>query len=535
MTPRITLPLAPTLFALLLLAYLLPGLVGHDPWKIHDAVGIGIVHQMLQHGQWIVPHLGGEPYFEDGPFFYWIAALTTKLFAALLAPHDGARIASGILMAVVFAFVNLAARELYGRIEGAAAVLTLLGCLGLLVHAHETLAEIGMLAGQALAWYGIALALREPRLAGWLLGAGVAVAVLSKGPAAAIAPAVVALAAPLVSPAWRGRGYAFALLAAALALAGICGGWLSLAYGQSPGLVRAWWLANAAVFAAPPADALGYWAETLAWAAWPAWPLALWALWERRHRAFEPGTRMLVVATGASLAVLLAQRDPHEIYALQLLPPLALLGGAGVPSLRRGAANALAWFGVMSAGLFGVLAWLGWFAMMTGVPPAIARNFAKLEPGHVPQFSWTVFAAALAFTLAWLWLVLRSERSVFRGVTLWTAGITLMWALLMTLLLSWIDYGKSYRPVAVSLKKALPGGVRCIESSGLGEAQRAAFDYHAGVVTERLERGGASRCPLLLVQARPEENDRFGPGWKLVWEGSRPRDNERYRLYQKQP
>src|SRR6266704_2152020 len=142
MTPRITLPLAPTLFALLLLAYLLPGLVGHDPWKIHDAVGVGIVHQMLQHGQWIVPHLGGEPYFEDGPFFYWIAALTTKLFAALLAPHDGARIASG------------------------------------------------MLAGQALAWYSIALALREPRLAGWLLGAGVAVAVLSKGPAAAIAPAV---------------------------------------------------------------------------------------------------------------------------------------------------------------------------------------------------------------------------------------------------------------------------------------------------------------------------------------------------------
>jgi len=38
------------LFALLLLAYLLPGLVGHDPWKTEDATGIGIVHQMLEHG-----------------------------------------------------------------------------------------------------------------------------------------------------------------------------------------------------------------------------------------------------------------------------------------------------------------------------------------------------------------------------------------------------------------------------------------------------------------------------------------------------
>ena len=50
MTP---LPRAPVLFALLLLAYLLPGLVGHDPWKTEDAIGIGIVHQMLEHGRWM--------------------------------------------------------------------------------------------------------------------------------------------------------------------------------------------------------------------------------------------------------------------------------------------------------------------------------------------------------------------------------------------------------------------------------------------------------------------------------------------------
>ena len=534
LTRRLALPLEPALFALLLLAYLLPGLVGHDPWKTDDAVGIGIVHQMLGHGQWIVPHLAGEPYFEDGPFLYWIAALTAKLLAPMLALHDGARLASGLLMAAVLAFIHLACRELYGRSEGLAAALTLLGCLGLLVHAHETLAEVGMLAGQALALYGIALALRDPRRAGWLLGAGLALAVLSKGPVAALAPAAAALAAPLLSTAWRRREYAFALGAAALMLAGLCGGWLKLVYGQSPEFVSAWWHANAAVFAAPTPDTLGYWAETLAWAAWPAWPLALWALWERRRRAFEPGTRMLAFAFAASLAVLLAQREPYEVQALQLLAPLALLGGAGVPSLRRGAANALAWFGIMSAALFGALAWLGWFAMMTGVPPTIARNFAKLEPGHVPQFSWMVFLVALAYTLAWLWLVLRSERSVFRGVTLWTAGITLMWALLMTLILAWIDYGKSYRPVAVSLKKALPAGGYCIESSGLGETQRAVFDYHAEIVTERLERGGARRCPVLLVQARVGERDRVGPEWKLLWEGNRPRDRERYRLYQRQ-
>jgi 4-amino-4-deoxy-L-arabinose transferase-like glycosyltransferase len=136
MNSRITLPLAPALFGLLALAYLLPGLVGHDLWKSEDAIGIGIVHQMLDHGRWLVPHLAGEPYWEDGPFHYWVAALTAKLFGWVLAPHDGARLASGLMMAGVLALVHLTGRELYGKLEGTSATLVLLGCLGLLVHAH---------------------------------------------------------------------------------------------------------------------------------------------------------------------------------------------------------------------------------------------------------------------------------------------------------------------------------------------------------------------------------------------------------------
>ena len=532
MTP---LPRAPVLFALLLLAYLLPGLVGHDPWKTADATGIGVVHQMLEHGQWIVPYLAGEPYLKDGPFHYWIAALTAKLFGLVLAPHDGARLATGVMMAAVVAFVHLAGRELYGRTEGMGAVLALLGCLGLLAHAHETLGEISMLAGQALAWYGIALAPRKPQRAGWLLGAGLVVAVLSKGVPAVVAPITVALAAPLASSSWLRREYLVNLIQALLMILVLCGGWLALAESRSSGLALAWWHANATQFAAPPSPAvLGYWGQTLAWALWPAWPLALWTLWEGRRRTIEPGTRVLIAAVAVTFAVLLFLSDPREVYALPLLLPLALLAGAGVPSLRRGAANALAWFGAMSAGLLGALMWLGWFAMMTDFPPTIARNFAKLEPGHVPQFSWAVFAVALAFTLAWLWLILRGERSVFRSVTFWAAGITLLWGLAMTLILSWIDYGKSYRTVAQALRKNIPADTRCIESRGLGEAQRAVFDYHAEVVTQRLERNAEGRCALLLIQAREGESDNIGPGWKFLWEGRRPRDRERFRLYQRQ-
>src|SRR2546425_7139788 len=203
------------------------------------------------------------------------------------------------------------------------------------------------------------------------------------------------------------------LIATLLTILVFCGGCLALAETRSGGLALALWHANAAQFAPPPAAVLGYWGQTLAWATWPAWPLALWTLWEGRRRTVAPGTRVLITAAAVSFVVLVFLDDPREVYALPLVLPLALLAGAGVPSLRRGAANALAWFGVMSAGFLGAVMWLGWFAMMTGVPPRIAERFSKLEPGYLPQFSWTVFALALAVPLAWPWLVLRKQSRGF--------------------------------------------------------------------------------------------------------------------------
>jgi 4-amino-4-deoxy-L-arabinose transferase-like glycosyltransferase len=531
---RIALPLAPGLFALLIAAYLLPGLVGHDLWKAEDAIGIGIVHQMLEHGQWLVPHLAGEPYWDDGPFHYWIAALTAKLLGWALPMHDGARLANGLLMAAVFALVHLTGRELYGRLEGTSAVLVLLGCLGLLVHAHETLGEISMLAGQALAWYGIAILRGSPYRGGWLLGVGLAVAALSKGVPAVIAPLAVALAAPLLSSAWRRREILPALTQALLVFLLLGGAWLALIERGAAGTAQAWWHANVAQFAVPRGEALDFWGRILAWATFPAWPFAAWTLWERRRRAFEPGTKMLIAAVAATLAVLLVLVDPREVYTMPLLLPLSLLAGAGLPSLRRGAANALTWFGVMSVGILGATVWFGWFAMITGFPQSVARHFTRLEPGFVAQVSWTAFAVALACSLGWLWLIVKSERNVaFRSATFWAAGITLLWALAMTLLLSWIDYGKSYRSVALALKKNIPPGTRCIESRGLDEPQRAIFDYRIEVLTRRIERHGDTGCPVVLVQAHQGDPDNLGPGWKFLWEGRRPRDRERYRLYQR--
>src|SRR3989449_1586523 len=103
-------------------------------------------------------------------------------------------------------------------------------------------------------------------------------------------------------------------------------------------------------------------------------------------------------------------------------------------------------------------------------------------------------------------------------------------------LMLWCTHSvKRARSVAHTVKKNLPAATRSSEGGGHVEAQRAVFDYHAEVVTQGLERGADARCSVLLVQAREGESDNIGPGWKLLWEGRRPRDRERFRLYQRQP
>jgi 4-amino-4-deoxy-L-arabinose transferase-like glycosyltransferase len=535
--PRITLPPTTLFVCVLALAYALPGLFGHDPWKTDDAIGVGIMYRMLAHGEWLVPHLAGEIYLDDGPFFYWIAAILSRLGSVVLTIDDGARLASAACVVATLLLLRGAARELYGRAQADGSMMVLLGCLGLMVHAHETLGELGMLLGQALALHGIALSPRKPHKGGIALGLGLAAAWLSKGPVSAIAALTTALLVAALSPHWRNRRYAMALVEAAVACAVPVGVWIALVAAKAPADAALWHERQWQVLSWPSLAKFGYDLKTLSWSAWPAWPIALWVLWERRRMLAEPGLMLATIATLTSLAVLFLGTEARDVSALAVLLPLALLAGAGIERLRRGAVHALVWFGGVSFTFFAGLVWLGWFAMMTGVPARYARSFTRLEPGFEPAFQWLPFVVALALTAAWIIVMFRSEaKSPYRSVLYWACGSTLIWGLSMTLWLGWIDYGKSYRRVAVSmgaaLARAFPKGVSCIESRNLGESQRAVLDYHADIVTLRSELHGQGRCPALLVQGQPGDDDRpLAREWKRIWEGNRPRDRERFRLY----
>jgi 4-amino-4-deoxy-L-arabinose transferase-like glycosyltransferase len=238
------------------------------------------------------------------------------------------------------------------------------------------------------------------------------------------------------------------------------------------------------------------------------------------------------VAFVAFLVMLSLFGEARDVNALPLLLPLALLGVAELDTLPRGGASALDWFGVTTFFMFGAMIWVGWIAATTGHPSNLLQWIQSEVPGHHYKFRFIPFVLALLFTLIWLVIIARSLRSQRRALVNWTAGITMVWMLMMTLGLPLVDEARSYRKVASQLVEAMPREFHCVASRNLGESQRALLDYFVGLQTVRFDTPAAARCKALVVQSTGAEP--VPSAWREIWRGSRPGDrNERFILYRR--
>jgi len=71
--------------ALLCAAWVLLGLAGHDPWKTEDATTFGVAWEMAERGDYVVPHLAGEPYLARPPFVPAVVGAVVLLVGAFVA------------------------------------------------------------------------------------------------------------------------------------------------------------------------------------------------------------------------------------------------------------------------------------------------------------------------------------------------------------------------------------------------------------------------------------------------------------------
>nr|WP_314542137.1 glycosyltransferase [uncultured Massilia sp.] len=566
------------LYALGLL-YILPGLIGRDPWK-DDAASFGIMWTMA-HGSfqdWLLPNVAGLPITDEGPLAFWLGALCIKLFGWLVGDVMGARMSTiGIFVLGTVSLWHTAfhlgrraeAQPLrlafggqpepadYGRTLADTAVLIYLGSLGLLLHSHETLAVT--LQGALLSWFlfrSVRLIEEMTTRNALLVGVALGALAITRG----FAPPLVLIAALYLctrmlkmasAPTLRHLGQA-ACVGVLVPMIWVVPSAIVRPYGIEP--VTEWMAWNASQLSIPGWLSLKAFFRVGVWYFWPAWPFAAWAAWAWRR---QRGLLHIILPTcfvGVLALLILCDPVPESGDLLKLLPPMALMAAFGLPTMKRGAINAIDWFSVMVLTLLGGLIWLFWVAKLTGWPAQLAKNALKLVPGFKPEVGLVAVTVAAIATIGWIflvhWRLSRQPSVLWRAVVLSSGGLILLWVLLMTLFLPDLNYARSYASVAQQIAARLPADADCIDTN-VGSAQRASFAYFGHLPFARVD---GTSCSYMLLQdsiRNPTQHTPIQNGapvrggavapfrprdWTLLWEGRRPSDrDERFRLYRRLP
>lgn len=515
-------------------AYVLPGLVGRDPWRNADITAFGYMVSMAEgRSSWFAPTVGGLP--SDAALLpYWLGASFIKLLGPWLGAPLAARIPFALLLVLVlvltwystyhlartdaaqplpFAFGGEADPVDYARAIADGALLALIATLGLLLLGHETTPELAQLASVALILYALAAS----PFRGWRSKLAITIAL----------PALAASGAPAI----------------AVSL-GIVGAIVCHFSDYAPARRFARWAVGATMLAALAAWALDAWGwrvaahanrrdvfstlKLLAWFMWPSWALACWTLWRWRQHILR---RHICVPLGCVLVALVAciVMGGFDRALMLALPPLAVLASFALPTLQRSTAAAIDWFSVFFFSACALIIWVIYVAMQTGVPRQPAANVAKLVPGFTAGFSLVELLTAALGTLAWVWLVRwragRHREALWKSLVLPASGVALCWLLLMTLWLPLLDYARSDRELIERIAQHLPPGT-CVTAVGLPRSQLVALEYMGRYEVDATTPPERARCGVLLRLERRGKPSTQPPGWQLVARERRPTDRE---------
>ena len=238
------------------------------------------------------------------------------------------------------------------------------------------------------------------------------------------------------------------------------------------------------------------------------------------------------------LIYVLFRLEANEHDLIILIPSLSIIAAFSLPILKRSLISFIDWFAMFSFTLIAIAIWVIWLAKVTGFPESTAANMERLLPGFQGQFHWRSFVVASIITGIWLavvrWRTSRAPKEIWRCLIISASGTTLMWVLLMTLWLPTINYAKTYRYVAQRLAYVSSKHAGCIDSSNIGLAQLASFDYFTNLPLR-----DDPSCPWVLTHNQSDAKAYASLNNKkliLLWEDRRAADrDERLRLYQVRP
>lgn len=532
------------LLAILVLAWMLPGFFGHEPWKPDEGYTIGLVNHIYSTGDWVTPTLTGDPFMEKPPIFFITAALFGRVFSPWLMPLHGAMAMAAIFyLSLTFCFSYLSGKESGGKTAGTAAVLLLMGCVGFLVRPHSAITDQALWTGFSMALFGLLLAGRRTYAGAFWLGTGVGIAFMAKG---LLGPGFIGLTAlllPLFCPDRRTKTYAGTLAAAfAFSLPWLII-WPVALYIRSPELFNEWfWINNFGRFLGPtfgfPRLATPgkpwYYVVMLTWFGLPLWPIALAGLWKKGRALWRDSKIMApLLLFSVGMFFLSCASDARELYLIPLLIPLAVLASHGVDLVPERIQRVIR-TAAIHISLFVIL----FATILECIRSGLTDYFTKPSLHALtsaPSGGMFAFLAVIVYAALYFGLSVWSQKRNPRGwIILWTASITVVWATLLFLFVSVLDYTKGYKETFGEMREHLPKSEFVLESFHFGESQRAILEYYFGIRPHRLpdynpQPGGE----YLLVQRLPgEESYDPGEGWTILWRDARPGDTrELYTLF----
>ncbi|HEV3510236.1 MAG TPA: glycosyltransferase family 39 protein, partial [Candidatus Sulfotelmatobacter sp.] len=171
------------------------GLIGADEPRYAQ-----VAREMLAHHDWITPTLGGRPWLEKPPLYYWQAMLAFSLFGV---SDVAARLPSALDATLLVIAIYVFFRKFRRGVELDAALITA-SCAGMIGYARAASTDMPLAASFAigtLAWWAWREGGQRMYLAAFY--ACIALGMLAKGPVAPVLAAFVILLFAAATRDWR--------------------------------------------------------------------------------------------------------------------------------------------------------------------------------------------------------------------------------------------------------------------------------------------------------------------------------------------
>jgi len=171
------------------------GLIGADEPRYAQ-----VAREMLERHDWVTPTLGGHPWLEKPPLYYWQAMLAFRVFGV---SDVAARIPSALDASLLVIVAYLFFRKFRRGVEVDAALITA-SCAGIVGYARAASMDMALTSAFSigmLAWWAWREREKKIYLAAFYFCMGLGI--LAKGPVAPFLAALVIATLALVSREWR--------------------------------------------------------------------------------------------------------------------------------------------------------------------------------------------------------------------------------------------------------------------------------------------------------------------------------------------